>query len=198
MRRFVFFLLSVLATASFADNLGARARKYAMDAGASPKEATKFSVLVGADNSETLIDWAVPGVPVPTPAQLAAVDDLVAGALPAEELIKDPGTGKYRGRSQAEKDAAAIAAIPTSTKKLFNRYIRICNEVLVVLADPRAGTNVLLTEAELYSLLDAADGKNEDKKLAKVTRQLALTLSQLNKADPEWPRKLRYDAAVGE
>lgn len=200
MYRFALLVLLMASSAFGQASLEARARKYALDAGATPGQAGRFTV-----RADGLHDWEVPGVPAPTPAQLAAVESPEIGSYGSDAILKDPLTGKYRLRTETDRSnevaaakAAFQAAKSLTRRKLENRYIRICNDVLVILADPRVGSNALIPVADLSALLDLADTKNQDKALAKATRQLVVTLNQLDRLDPNWFANLQYDPGAGE
>jgi len=196
-------ILMVLVGTAVADTpLWMRARKYALDAGASPQASLQFGIQIG--KTDQIIDWKVPGIPAPTPEQLAAVKDPEIGGLPNGELVNEGGT--IRARTQAEKDAAAArakeeraASKPAARQKLENRYLRICNDVLKLAGDVRADATprALLTVAELYDVLEKADTKNVEKELNKVSRQLMLVLFQLQ-SDTNWYENLTWNPAVGE
>ncbi len=213
MFRLILTLVSfVLAVSALADDAGMnlRIRKYALDSGAPPSQIGRFACLDGV-----IVEWRVPGVPVPTMQQLMDVTNPELGGYDVADLVKDAG-GKYRAKTQAEKTAeqdvaqaaaqaakvaaaaAAQAAKPLSQKKLENRYIRICNDVMVVAGDPRAGTGALISIEELYNITETADTKKADKELAKATRQLVMTINLLDRADPAWFSTLKYDPAAGE
>lgn len=201
MRRFcVLALLICSAVACFAEApLWLRARKYALDNGATYGTASRFTC-----KADKLTDWDVPGVKEPTASQLAAVIEPDVAVLPVEQTIKD--NDRVRAKTAPEVAAeklAGHAARPIATRKLENRYIRICDDVLAIAGDARAGAHAALTVAELYAVMESADTKNADTKnadkaLAKATRQLVITLTQLNQADPSWQAALAYDATAGE
>jgi len=179
----------------FADDTPMRVRAYILNSGVREYAATDV-VYSFVDGKHKIVGWSVPGVAKPTAEDLAAVENPSLGHLPDEELVKDGG--KYRAKTSAEKNAAAEAKVPTAVKKLYNRYIRICHEVLVIAGDPRASQlpYVALSLADLHDVMEAADSKNAEKQLNKVSRQLIPVLIQLSK-DPNWEASI-FESDVGE
>lgn len=186
-------LVSGLALAS--DDPG-RVSAYLIEKGVTNQTPEMIRFVTG-DSGTVIVHWAVPGVTQPTAEELAAAD-VSLSFLRTEDVVVDAGTGKHRPKTDLEKKAEKQAATPLGLKKLFNRYIRICNDVFVIAGDPRVDTHALVTAADLYTLMDSAESKGLDAQLNKATRQLAITVEQLSSTDPSWFSYAFYDPAAGE
>ena len=208
MSRLLIACLLAAGMVGFADDTPMRVRAYILNSGVREYAASDV-VYSFVDGKHKIVGWSVPGVAKPTAEDLAAVENPSLGHLPDEELVKDGG--KYRAKTSAEKNAAVEAKVPTAVKKLYNRYIRICHEVLVIAGDPRASQlpHVALSLADLHDVMEAADSKmeaagsknadeakNAEKQLNKVSRQLIPVLIQLSK-DPNWEASI-FESDVGE
>lgn len=200
MKRVLVFVLLVVAGSAWAQvGITTKARKWAIDHGI--RDAAKlamFSVVVTPAGPE-ISAWDVPGVPRPTRYDLATLPNPELGLVAPNDLVFTDGVA-VRELTAAEKTARRQAGKPLAQKKLENRYIRICEDVLAIADDARATNGVpdALSLAELYVLMDAADGKNQDKKMAKAVRQLTITVQLLNALDPQWFTYVRAEPAAGE
>lgn len=217
MSRLLIACLLAAGMTGFADDTPGRVRAYLLKNGVidySPQDVV-YSVVNG---EMKLVGWGIKSVVRPTQADLDAITDVSTGYAPREEIVKDGVTGHYRLRTPAEKKADKEAKVPVATKKLFNRYIRLCHDALVLAEDPRASVlpSVVLSLPELYAVLESADSKNAEKesanskgdekayadfknaekKLSKLSRQLTPVLAQLV-GIPGWETDI-FESDAGE
>lgn len=197
MRYSTFVCLALAGSTLFAGDDPGKVRTYLLNRG-----VTNYSpndVVFSVENGEMkLVGWGIKSVSRPTKEELAAITDVDVGYAAKEDVVSDLVTGMPRIKTAAEKQAVVEAMVPVELKKLYSRYIRICHDVLVIAGDPRASQlpRVTLSLSDLYAVMEAADSKNAEKQLNKVSRQLIPVLIQLS-ADPKWEASI-FESNAGE
>lgn len=178
----------------------ARIQKWCLDHGQFDQaKIDKREVRLNGDGSlAEIVSWNVEGVPEPTAEDLSTVSDEELGWLPVSDVYVT--NGQVKAKTPAMKEKERQDAKPLSRRKSEDSYRKRCDELLVLVGDPRAGQTppLALSLDEVGALMSAAYDQNKDKQASKIFSKMLPIVVLLLASDPGWNSDVGWHGGSGD